>query len=128
MPGTKGRRRWPLAEKRRIVELTLQKGASIRAIALQEGVQRTSLCNWRALYHAGELVPHTSRRRSGALAASAAFMPVAITPDAMPTARSWAPAAASALQITLPSGAMLRIEAAALDLDVLCALIAQLQR
>lgn len=47
-------RRWPLAEKRRIVELTLAIGASARAIAREHGLHPNSLCQWRALYRAGK--------------------------------------------------------------------------
>jgi len=49
------RRRWPQAEKRRIVELTLRAGASLAAIALEHGVHPTSLNHWKALYRAGKL-------------------------------------------------------------------------
>jgi transposase-like protein len=37
------RRQWPLAEKRRIVELTLRAGVPVRAIAREQGVRPTSL-------------------------------------------------------------------------------------
>ena len=49
------RRQWPLAEKRRIVELTLRAGVSVRAIAREQGVHPTSLSHWRTLYRAGKL-------------------------------------------------------------------------
>jgi transposase-like protein len=49
------RRRWPLAEKRRIVELTLGEGASLLAVAREHGVHPNSLGRWKALYRAGKL-------------------------------------------------------------------------
>ncbi len=48
-------RRWPLAEKRRIVELTMRKGASTCAIAREHSVHPTSLSHWRTLYRVGKL-------------------------------------------------------------------------
>jgi transposase-like protein len=36
-------RRWPLAEKRRLVELTLRPGASARAVADEHGVHQNTL-------------------------------------------------------------------------------------
>jgi transposase-like protein len=41
------RRHLPLAEKRRIVELTLRAGASVDAIAREHGVRANSLHRWR---------------------------------------------------------------------------------
>jgi transposase-like protein len=40
------RRRWPAAEKRRIVELTLRAGVSVLAIAREHGVHPNSLHQW----------------------------------------------------------------------------------
>ena len=83
MPGSKApkqrspRRRWPIADKRRIVELTLREGVSTRAIAREEGVNPTSLCHWKALYQAGKL--DTQPPRARARASSAAFLPVPST-------------------------------------------------
>ena len=82
MPGSKApkqrseRRRWPIAEKRRIVELTLREGVSTRAIAREQGVNPTSLCHCKALYRAGKLDAQPPRAR--AHASSAAFLPVTI--------------------------------------------------
>jgi len=40
-------RRWPLAERRRLVELTLRPGASARAIADEHGVHQNTLGVWK---------------------------------------------------------------------------------
>jgi transposase-like protein len=55
------RRHWPPAEKRRIVELTLRAGVSVRAIAREHGVHPTSLHHWTALYRS--IVLERSMRR-----------------------------------------------------------------
>ena len=120
------RRRWPIAEKRRIVELTLREGVSTRAIAREEGVNPTSLCHWKALYQAGKLDTQPPRVR--ARTSSAAFLPVTIASALEPPRQNWGVGGRSIVQLTLPSGATLRIEMGVLDTGVFCALLAQLQR
>ena len=44
-----------IAEKRRIVELTLQAGASVAKVALAEGVNSHQVFNWRRAYLKGNL-------------------------------------------------------------------------
>ena len=127
------RRRWPPSEKRRIVELTLRAGASVRAIASEHGVHPTSLNHWKALYRAGKLDAQVkSAPRVPGPAASATFVPV----DVLPAVRRPQPAAhpdaaasrSSIMQLVLASGATLRIETGALDAEFVCALVAELQR
>ena len=125
------RRRWPLAERRRIVELTLRPGASIQAIAREQGIHPTGLSHWRTLYRAGKLdLPTTSRVRSSM--ARATLLPVSIAPAAREPQPSPRPAAAicggDVLHLTLVSGATLRIETGTLEAGLLCALVAALQR
>jgi transposase-like protein len=120
------RRRWPIADKRRIVELTLREGVSTRAIAREEGVNPTSLCHWKALYQAGKLDAQPPRAR--ARASSAAFLPVTIASAPELRQQTWDAGGPSIVQLTLPSGATLRIEMGVLDTGVLCALLAQLQQ
>jgi transposase-like protein len=123
------RRRLPLSEKRRIVELTLRQGASIRAIAREHGVNRNSLYQWQGLYRAGKLgaEPASVAR---AIAPSATFLPVTIAP-ARRTSRPAIDAPSdvlSVVQVMLASGATLRIETGALDSGLICALVAELRR
>ena len=127
------RRRWPPAEKRRIVELTLRAGASLSAIAREHGVHPTSLNHWKALYRAGKLdaqVKSTPRVHSPA--ASPTFVPVNVLPAvrrAQPATHPYAAASRSSIvQLVLASGATLRIETGALDAALMCALVAELQR
>jgi transposase len=49
------RQRRSLEEKRRIVELTLQPGASVALIARQHAVNANQVFKWRALYRRGLL-------------------------------------------------------------------------
>jgi transposase-like protein len=121
----RGRR--PIVEKRRIVELTLRKGASIRAVAREHGVHPNSVRQWKALYRSGKLGTQTPARR--ARASSATFLPVRLVAAARPPQsigdRVCGP---SVVHITLLSGVTVRIESGALDAEMVCTLVAQLQR
>jgi|NGEPerStandDraft_6_1074524.scaffolds.fasta_scaffold437697_1 transposase len=56
MATTKVRVRRTVAEKRRIVELTLRPGASVSRVAQAEGVNSHQVFQWRRAYRAGKLV------------------------------------------------------------------------
>ncbi len=124
------RPRFPLSEKCRIVELTLRKGASIRAIAQEQGVSRNSLRRWQALYRAGKLAAQSRSRIGGT--PSATFLPVTIAPAAavLQSVRSNAAHAAgtTVVQLMLASGTVLRIETGVLSSDLIRALLAELLR
>ena len=127
------RRHLPPAEKRRIVELTLRSGISIRANASEHGVHPNSLRRWQALYLAGELgAVARSASRVDSRAASATFVPVTIVPairGAQPATRSDPGACGRCVvELVLASGASLRIESDALDASLICALVAELRR
>jgi transposase len=49
------RRRWPVGEKCRIVEQTLQPGASVAGVALAHGVNANQVFSWRRQYRQGLL-------------------------------------------------------------------------
>jgi len=51
----KTRRRWSIEEKRRIVELTLEPGASVARVAQAEGVNANQVFLWRRAHRNGEL-------------------------------------------------------------------------
>lgn len=124
-------RRWPAAEKRRIVELTLREGASARAIAREYGISHNSLCRWRAHYRAGTLetpLPRAARVRADG--SPPAFLPVTVAPATRRprVALGTCSSESSIVQLSLVSGATLRIETRSLDVAMLCALIEQLQR
>jgi transposase-like protein len=71
--------RWSSSEKRRIVELTHGKGASISEIARSQGIHPTVLSRWRSLYRSGKLSDNPPRRRSSNAAPAAALLPVMIS-------------------------------------------------
>src|SRR5476651_169345 len=72
-------RRWSLSEKRRIVELTHSKGASISEIALAHGLHPTSLSHWRSLYRAGKMFDASPRAHPPGATVQAALLPVMIS-------------------------------------------------
>ena len=51
------RRRWAVAEKRRIVEQTLTAGGSVARVARADGVNANQVFQWRRQYHRGVLGP-----------------------------------------------------------------------
>jgi transposase-like protein len=134
MPGSKAsnqrdpRRRLPLSEKRRIVELTLHDGASLRSVAREQGVNRNSLYQWQALYRAGKLNAERAPR-TRAVAPRATFLPVTLAAAGRePRPASGTSSASSIVQVMLASGATLRIETGALDSGLICALVAELRQ
>jgi transposase-like protein len=127
-------RRWSLSEKRRIVELTQSKGASISEIALAHGIHPTSLSHWRSLYRTGKLSEGSPRDPSSGVAAQAALLPVVIStrrqtgaPASQAAVRSTVSSCTHGIvHVTLSSGATLRIESKSLDATFVCALLAEL--
>ena len=61
-----------VAEKRRIVELTLQPGVSVAKVAQAEGVNSHQVFDWRRAYLKGKLEPKGRK--------SAALLPVVLSP------------------------------------------------
>lgn len=61
-----------VAEKRRIVELTLQSGTSVAKVAQAEGVNSHQVFDWRRAYLKGKLELKSER--------SAALLPVVLSP------------------------------------------------
>ncbi len=135
-------RHWPVAEKRRIVELTLRPGASLVAIAREHDVNPNYVYRWKRLYRAGKLdAPVKPTAHVAGPAASVTFMPVSVVPEmrsAGPSRQRAVPqvpvrpdesaSGSSVVQLVLATGATLRLETRALDAALVCALVAQLQR
>jgi transposase len=65
------RRRHALSEKRRIVELTFQPGASVSQVAQVNGVNANQVFKWRRAFERGELAELSSR--------STALLPVTVS-------------------------------------------------
>ncbi len=126
-------RRWPLSEKRRIVELTLGRGASVSEIARAHGLHAASLSHWRKLYAAGKLAAGVSRAtREHRRRSKTTLLPVTIAPADPVAQRASAGSIpshrAGMVQITFSCGTTLRIESDVLDMTMVCALVAQVQR
>jgi transposase len=74
-------RRWrSVEEKRRIVELTLELGASVALVARSYGVNANQVLKWRRAFERGEL--------SEPVAASAGLLPVTVSAACETTVRT----------------------------------------
>jgi transposase len=110
----KARKRWPLAEKRRIVKLTLEPGASVAHVALAEGVNANQVFQWRRAYRSGELqaVGSTALLPVVEGAEAATVAQIEPTPEiAQAASREAYPAQPSgAIHIELPGRAAISVE------------------
>jgi transposase len=70
------RRRWPIEQKRRIVEATFTPGVSIAQVAREYGVNANQLHSWRRLHQAGRL---------GAQSPQATLLPVRVVAESAGT-------------------------------------------
>jgi transposase len=102
------RRRRSIAEKRHIVQLTMEPGASVAEVARVHGVNANQLFKWRRLFERGELFE--------AGASSTALLPVSVCgscetgdkvldPGPQPQASG-----SGAIHIELPGRAMISVE------------------
>jgi transposase len=103
----RGRKRRSIVEKRSIVQLTMEPGASVAEIARAHGVNANQVFKWRRLFAKGQL--------SEAGARSTALLPVTITTDLEEpdTAAEVATSSAGAIHIELPGRAMITVESGA---------------
>jgi transposase len=111
-----------VAEKRRIVELTLEPGASIALVARAHGVNANQVFAWRRALKRGELAEP--------VAASTALLPVTLTAPGgaemrEPTAQQ--PATFGAIHIELPGRATISVESGA-DATLLRAILESLRK
>lgn len=96
-------RRWrSVAEKRQIVELTFEPGASVALVARAHGVNANQVFKWRRAFERGELVEPDA-------AASTALLPVRLSAPSEPAAQEPA-VSASAIHIELPGRAFISVE------------------
>lgn len=125
----RSRTRWSVEEKRRIVELTLEPGASVARVAQAEGVNANQVFLWRRAYRNGELTSNVS---------PSALLPVLIGSDgaSVPEIASEAETGAveagpaqpcGAIHIELPGRAMISVERGA-DRALLRTILESLQR
>lgn len=124
-----GRKRWSVEEKRRIVERTLEPGASVARVAQAEGVNANQVFLWRRAYRNGELPSGGS---------PSGLLPVLIGSDiaGVPEIASEAEAApveagavqpSGSIHIELPGRAMISVERGA-DRALLRTILESLQR
>lgn len=94
-------RRWrTVSEKRRIVERTLEPGASVATVARAEGVNANQVFRWRRAFERGELVEPAS---------SAALVAVRIAQEPQDESADEAHACGS-IHIEIPGRAMISVE------------------
>jgi transposase len=100
-------RRWrTISEKRRIVELTLEPGASVAEVARAHGMNANQVFKWRRAYERGELSEPCS-----------ALLPVTVSAVAQspsePPIEQHVPVAGGSVHIEIPGVATISIESGA---------------
>jgi len=126
METTKVRVRRTVAEKRRIVELTLLPGASVARVAQAEDVNSHQVFQWRRAYRAGKLVEfgeHASALLPVVLAAANSTEQAQREQAVIPESEI----AAGAIHIELPGRATITVEYGA-DRAVLSAVLESLRQ
>jgi transposase-like protein len=115
------RRTWPLAEKRRIVELTLQPGISVQTVAQKYKLDPPTLSSWRTLYRQG-LLDGSSHKMKTEIGSSK-FLPINIqTTSVMKNSQS------AVVTMQMPNGITLKIEADIIDFSGLASCLAEIYR
>lgn len=103
--GRRVRRFRSLAEKRRIVEQTLEPGASVALVARANGVNANQVFKWRRALERGELVEPS--------AASTALLPVTLSASAIEMRETGAkeqPPQTGSIHIEVPGRAVISVE------------------
>ena len=95
----KVRVRRAVAEKRRIVELMLEPGASVSRVARSEGVNAHQVFDWRHAYRSGELIENSASSR----------VPVVVTSEPG-NAELPQPASSGSIHIEIPERATISVE------------------
>ena len=93
----RARKRRSVAEKRRIVELTLRPGASVALVARAQGVNANQVFAWRRALERGELGEPS--------VASAGLLPISVEREAAPPS--------GLIHVEFPGQALLSIESGA---------------
>ena len=100
-------RRWrSVAEKRQIVELTMEPGASVALVARAHGLNANQVFKWRRAFERGELVGSTS--------ACTALLPVTVAASSEVEMREPAgqqqPTTSGSIHIEFPGRALISVE------------------
>ncbi len=120
--GVGRRRRRSIAEKLRIVQLTLEPGASVAEVGRAHGVNANQLFKWRRQYERGQL--------GNADVHSTALLPVTISADEESTPETTADVhspSGGAIHIELPGKVMISVESGA-DRALLRCVLASLRK
>ena len=106
-PKTPKRRRYSIAEKRRIVEESFQPGSSVARVARAQGINANQVFSWRRLYQRGRLGGNVRP------APVAELLPITITDSPAAPVQASHPSSlpVGTIQLQLPRG-RLRIEGA----------------
>jgi transposase len=101
-------RRWrSVSEKRQIVQLTMEPGASVALVARAHGLNANQLFKWRRAFERGELIDST-------VSPQALLLPVTIAAPSAPEIREPASEQSSArsgsIHIEFPGRAMICVE------------------
>ena len=108
-PKTRVRRLRPVSEKRHIVQLTMEPGASVAHVARAHGLNANQLFKWRRAFEHGELADSS--------VSAQALLPVTIAaPSAAEInepASEQQPARYGSIHIEFPGRAMIRVESGA---------------
>ncbi len=119
--GAEPRRRRSALERRRVVEETLEAGASVARVALKHGVNANQVFQWRQLFRDGKL---------GAARVSAMkLLPVSVVKDEellRPELSEAAPSSSGTIHIELPGEIRLSLEGS-LDPDLVRAVLQSLR-
>jgi transposase len=105
------RRRYSVAEKRRIVELTFEPGASVAQVAQTNGLNANQVFTWRRAFERGELAEVTPA--PSALLPVIVSVPCETAKEAAHPAMEEAPRPAGAIHIEFPGRAMISVESGA---------------
>src|SRR5208282_101997 len=107
--GNRPRRRHAVSEKRRMVELTFQPGASVAQVARANGVNANQLFGWRRFFERGELVEPVSGTN--------ALLPVTVSAVCESPIRKTAPqeqpSSSGSIHIEFPGRALISVESGA---------------
>jgi transposase len=100
-------RRWrSVSEKRQIVQLTMEPGASVALVARAHGLNANQLFKWRRAFERGELIDSTVSPQ--------ALLPVTIVARSAPEIQEPAPGESSersgSIHIEFPGRAMISVE------------------
>lgn len=121
--GNRPRRRHALSEKRRIVELTFQPGASVAQVARANGVNANQLFNWRRAFQRGELVEPVSGNTT--------LLPVSVSAACESPMRKVGsqeqPSRSGSIHIEFPGRALIQVESGA-DASLLCLILEGLRK